>query len=104
MVDFNPARGSEQAGVRPAVVVSNDVNNQHSSVVIVAAMTRTIPQRNYPQNVDMPAGILPDRGTILGNQLYTVSVERLGDFRGELDPQKRDELDRALLISLGLPR
>jgi mRNA-degrading endonuclease toxin of MazEF toxin-antitoxin module len=53
----------------------------------------------------MSAGILPDRGTILGNQLYTVSVERLGDFRGELDPQKQDELDRArLLISLGLPR
>jgi mRNA interferase MazF len=107
MVDFNPARGSEQAGVRPAIVVSNDVNNQHSPVVIVAAITRTIPSRAYPQNVALPAGPLPHAGTILGGQLYTIAKDRLGDHRGDLtdlDEDLTSELDRALAVSLGLPR
>lgn len=104
MVDFNPARGSEQAGVRPAVVVSNDVNNQHSPVVIVAAMTRAPQRRNYPQNVHVPAGVLPDEGTIYGGQLYTIDKTRLERYRGTLGAAKIAELDRALALSLGLRR
>ncbi len=72
MVDFNPARGSEQAGHRPALVISSDVGNQHSSVVIVAAITRTIPKKPYPQCVPLPGrpdGPLPQPGTILCSQL-----------------------------------
>lgn len=68
MVDFNPARGSEQAGERPALVVSNDIGNQHASVVIVAAITSTIPSKQYPQCVPLPGrpeGPLPRPGTIL---------------------------------------
>jgi mRNA interferase MazF len=105
MVDFNPARGSEQAGMRPAVVVSNDINNEHSPVVIVAALTRTIPSRNYPQNVSLPADSpLPDAGTILGGQLYTIDRARLERHRGDLSEVQLRELDRALAISLSLPR
>jgi mRNA interferase MazF len=100
-VDFNPARGSEQAGVRPAVVVSNDVNNQHSPVVIVAAMTKTIPSQQYPQNVHVPAGAMQE-GTIYGGQLYTISKERLGAYRDSLDDSLREQLDNALAVSLGL--
>jgi mRNA interferase MazF len=102
MVDFNPARGSEQAGVRPAVVVSNEINNQHSPVVIVAAMTKTVPAKHYPQNVHMPSGSpLPKEGTILCGQLNTVAKERLGDFRGELDDPQISQLNLALRMSLG---
>ena len=103
LVAFNPARGSEQAGTRPAVIVSNEVNNQHSPVVVVAAMTRTIYPKQYPQNVQLPAGRpLNDAGTILGGQLYTIDQQRLIRHRGELDPSQLQALNNALRKSLQL--
>jgi mRNA interferase MazF len=105
MVDFNPARGSEQAGHRPALVVSNDIANQHGSVVIVAAITRTIPKKPYPQCVALPGrpqGPLPQPGTILCSQLITIDKTRLGDFRGALSANQVQQVDRALRASLGL--
>lgn len=101
-MDFNPARGSEQAGRRPAVVVSNDINNQHSPVVIVAAITSKVGRR-FPQNVLLSAGApLPLESMILGNQLTTIAKDRLEAFRGQLDAGQLDELARALRISLSL--
>jgi mRNA interferase MazF len=105
MVDFNPARGSEQAGERPAVVVSNDIGNQHGSVVIVAAITRTIPKKPYPQCVSLPGrprGPLPHPGTILCSQLVTIDKTRLGDYRGPLSSAQLQQVDAALHASLGL--
>src|SRR6266540_2674531 len=87
MVDFDPARGSEQAGVRPACVVSNDVANLNSPNVIVVAITSTIPERDYPFNVHLPAGALPREGTILCAQVMTISKARLSRHRGEVDDQ-----------------
>jgi mRNA interferase MazF len=102
-VDFNPARGSEQAGRRPAVVVSNDASNQHSSVVIVAAVTSKIPKRDYAWNVALAAGDpLPLAGVILGNQLVTVAKDRLLKHRGSLNGEQIRALDQALKISLNL--
>lgn len=101
-MDFNPARGSEQAGKRPAVVVSNDVNNQHSPVVIVAAITSKVGKR-YPQNVLLPVGTpLRLESMILGNQLTTIAKDRLEAFRGQLAADQMEELARALRISLSL--
>ncbi len=105
MVDFNPARGSEQAGHRPALVISSDVGNQHSSVVIVAAITRTIPKKPYPQCVPLPGrpdGPLPQPGTILCSQLMTIDKARLGDYRGPLSPSQLQQVDKALRVSLSL--
>jgi mRNA interferase MazF len=104
MVDFNPSRGSEQAGMRPAVVVSNDVNNEHSPIVIVAALTRTIPKKAYPFAVPVEAGALPEPGTILCNQLMTVDKTRLVRHRGDVDESLRPALARALAVALDLPR
>ena len=102
-VNFNPARGSEQAGRRPAVIVSNDVSNQYSPVVIVAAITSNIPAKTYAWNVPLPAGQpLPLEGTIYGNQLLTVAKDRLEDHRGDLTAGQMADLGRALRISLGL--
>lgn len=103
-VDFGQPRGSEQAGRRPALVVSNDVNNQRSPVVIVAAITKTIPKKVYPFNVDLPAGILPLGGTIYCGQLLTIDKTRLLRHRGDLDNAKIAEVDRALCVSLGLAK
>ncbi|HET7571768.1 MAG TPA: type II toxin-antitoxin system PemK/MazF family toxin [Gaiellaceae bacterium] len=104
MVDFDPARGSEQAGVRPACIVSNDVANQNSPVVTVAAITSTIPSRQYPFNVPLPAGTLPREGTILCAQLMTVSKERLMRHRGDLSQEIMAAVAEALRVHLGLPR
>jgi mRNA interferase MazF len=104
MVDFGQPRGSEQAGHRPALVVSNDVNNNHSPVVTVAAITKTIPKKTYPYNVDLPAGVLQLGGTIYCAQLLTIDKTRLVRHRGTLDAAKLAEVDRALIVALGLPK
>jgi len=84
------------------VIVSNDVNNQHSPVVIVAAITSKVGRR-YPQNVLLPAGVpLRLESMILGNQLTTIAKDRLETFRGQLDAGQLEELAQALRLSLSL--
>lgn len=86
------------------VVVSNDVGNRFSPVVVVAALTRTIPSKEYPHHVYLAANQpLPDPGTILGNQLFTLDKSVLDGFRASLSPAQVDELNRALARSLQLP-
>lgn len=104
MVNFDPSRGSEQAGIRPACVVSNDVANRNSPNVTVVAITGTIPPRAYPFNVHLAGGAALDRdGTILCAQVMTISKERLMRHRGEIDNQTMRNVDEALRVSLGLP-
>src|SRR5437773_7847293 len=95
MVDFNPARGSEQAGTRPALVVSNDVNNEHGRVVTVVALTTTIPEKPYPFTVHLPAGVLPREGTVLCNQIMTIDKQRLMRYRAALEPEQIKAVDEA---------
>ncbi len=102
-VDFGQPRGSEQAGRRPALIVSNDINNKNSPVVIVAAITKNIPKKAYPFNVDLPAGILPLGGTIYCGQLLTIDKRRLLRHRGDLDGERIRNVNAALRVSLGLP-
>jgi len=101
-VDFDSPRGSEQAGNRPAVVISNDVNNQHSPTILVAAITRTIPPKRYPQNVHVPAGELAFDSTILGGQILTVDKTRLGNHAGNLTDVQIGHLNRALRVAMSL--
>jgi mRNA interferase MazF len=102
-VDFSPSRGSEQAGRRPAVVVSNDVGNQYSPVVTVAAITSNVPTKIYRWNVPLSAGQpLPLAGTIYCNQVLTIAKDRLENHRGDLSPTQVAALDQALRVALGL--
>lgn len=102
-VDFNPTVGSEQSGVRPAVIVSNDRANEHSSVVIVAALT-TKPSRNpLPWDVQLPEGEpLARAGRIMCNQIRTIDKARLRTFEAGLSPAQLAQLDLALKVSLNL--
>jgi mRNA-degrading endonuclease toxin of MazEF toxin-antitoxin module len=85
------------------VIVSNDVNNQHSPVVIVASITSKTASRRYPQNVRLTAGNpLPEGGEILGGQLTTIDKARLDGFRASLSPSQIVELDAALRVSLAV--
>lgn len=105
VVDFDPTRGSEQGGRRPALIVSNDVANASASpIVTVVPLTHTIPKKNYPQNVNIPVTLLDQQGgTIFCGQILTVSKERLGNFHGTLPMDMMDAVDEALRIHLALP-
>ena len=102
-VDFGPARGSEQASVRPAVIVQNDVGNANAPTTIVAAISSHATRKRYPFHVPLPEGLLPKRSTVKCEQLLTIDHSRLrGDRLAHLAPELMAEVDEALRLSLGL--
>lgn len=104
-LDWHPARGSEQAGRRPGVIVSDDGINRSASIVVVAALTSRTLRRPYTFHVRVPttAGTgLPLESTVLCEQLMTVSKDRLLDRIGELPPALMTRVDDALRVALSL--
>jgi mRNA interferase MazF len=102
-IDLGQARGSEQSGRRPALVISPSVVNKTFPVVVVAAMTSKIKVRGNPISPILPAGRpLPRESCVMSWQVFTVSNERLSGFAGSLTPQQQAEVDVALRISFGL--
>lgn len=91
--------GSEQHSDRPAVVVSNDKNNENSNVVEVVYMT-TQPKTDLPTHVTVRSTGRPS--TVLCEQVYSVSTERIGTYIGECSDKEMENIDIALMISLQL--
>jgi len=102
MVNFNPGRGSEQRGIRPALIIQNDIGNQYASTTIVAAVTKTI--KKYPVTVTVPKGKsgLKEESMVNLAQILTVAKERLIKRVGTLDKDRMLEVDEAIKISLGV--
>jgi mRNA interferase MazF len=100
LVDFNPGRGSEQQGVRPAVVVQNDVGNEYAGTTIVAAITSTI--KIYPVTVALKPGEGGLKKTSMVNlaQILTVDKTRLQRRIGTLPAVRMDMVNAAIKISL----
>jgi len=103
-VDFSPGRGSEQAGVRPALVVQNDIGNRASSTTIVAAVTSRLPAAEYPFLVRLPDDLLPKPSVVKCDQLMTVAKPRLGRCLATVPSDVMARVDEALLVSLGVRR
>jgi mRNA interferase MazF len=103
-VDFHPARGSEQAGRRPALVVQNDVGNRHASTTIVVALTTRLRDPEPPHQVLIPAAEsgLPRDSMAKCDQILTIARDRLLDRAGVLVPRRMAAVDHALLYSLAL--
>lgn len=115
-VEFDPVKGSEQGGLRPALVVQNDIGNEYSNTTVVAAITRTIPPRPYPfvVIVESSESGLPDRSVVNCSQIATIQQtgpeSRLRPPRGEsrvrpigrLASDKMNEVDDALKFNLAL--
>jgi mRNA interferase MazF len=102
-VDWNPARGSEQSGSRPALVIQNDVGNKYGLTTIVAALT-TMMGKPYPFMVkvtDKESG-LPKDSMINLSQILTIDKTRLTDKCGELTEAKMAEVNEAIKASLGV--
>lgn len=102
-VDWSPSRGSEQSGLRPALVVQNDVGNKFSPTTIVAALTTAV-EKPYPFLVKVTAkeSGLPKDGTVNLAVILTVDKTRLGNKCGELNKAKMLEVNEAIRASLGL--
>ena len=102
-VDWSLGRGAEQAGIRPALIIQNDVGNQFSSTTIVAAIS-TRRASDYPFQVAVTAGEsgLPRDSIVKCEQIQTIDQTRLGRLVGALEAEKVFEVDLALQRSLGL--
>ncbi len=104
VVNFNPGRGNEQKGIRPALILQNDIGNQYGGTTIIAAITTTI--RLYPVTVTLEKGEagLKQRSTVNLAQILTTDKERLMKKLGYLSPPRMIEVEKALKISLELEK
>lgn len=102
-VDWERRKGSEQSGVRPALIIQNDIGNKVSPNTIVASLT-TAPNKPYPFLVEFTSqeSGLEKNGAVDLASIMTTSKMRLGDKCGQLSSQKMLEVDRAIKLSLGL--
>lgn len=102
LVNWNPARGSEQAGKRPALVIQNDIGNEKASTTIVAAFSSSV--KIYPMNIeiDPPEGGLERPSIVKTGQILTVSKERLEKRLGRISSKKMEEVNQAIKLSLDL--
>ncbi|HHX74205.1 MAG TPA: type II toxin-antitoxin system PemK/MazF family toxin [Firmicutes bacterium] len=102
--DLSPVVGSEQGGVRPVLVIQNDVGNKYSPTVIIAAITSQIEKAKLPTHVEVEAkeyGLEKD-SVILLEQIRTIDKQRLQDKVTELDERVMQRVNQAIKISLGL--
>ncbi|MCK6626027.1 MAG: type II toxin-antitoxin system PemK/MazF family toxin [Anaerolineae bacterium] len=90
--DLNPVRGHEQAGLRPVLVISQDVFNQRSGTVIALALTSQEPAAGFPLTFELTTIQLPKRSWVKISQIRTLSVERLGQKLGRVAPEELDQI------------
>jgi mRNA interferase MazF len=105
-VRLDPTEGSEQAGTRPAVVLSPDIINAHSPVILVAAITSRKTERIYPFEalIEPPDGGLPTRSKVLLMQLRAIDYSRVAGSYGTLAPSTMIAIEQALKVATGLTR
>lgn len=102
--DLSPVVGSEQGGVRPVLVVQNDVGNKYSPTVIAVAITSKLTKAKLPTHIEISAeeyGLCKD-SVILMEQIRTIDKRRLKERIGQLSPTIMYKVEKALLISLGV--
>ncbi|MFA7636940.1 MAG: type II toxin-antitoxin system PemK/MazF family toxin [Monoglobales bacterium] len=102
--DLSPVVGSEQGGVRPVLIVQNDVGNKYSPTIIAAAITSQINKAKLPTHIEISAeeyGLTKD-SVILLEQIRTIDKRRLKDKIGRLDDDLMSVVNEAISISFGL--
>lgn len=102
--DLSPVVGSEQGGIRPVLVIQNDIGNKFSPTVIVSAITSQINKAKLPTHVEISAkdyGLQKD-SVILLEQIRTIDKRRIKEKIGHLDDKLMEQVNEALYISLGL--
>ena len=103
-VNLNPAKGSEQAGRRPVLIIQNDIGNEVAPTTIIAPITTKSFSKEFPTNVHLPKGIggLKSNSTVLFSQIRTIDKTRLETKIGDLPELYLTKMNQAIRISLGL--
>lgn len=101
--DLNPVVGSEQGGIRPVLVIQNDVGNHFSPTVVAAAITSRKAKNSLPTHIllENVPGLAPT-SLLLLEQLRTIDRKRLRGYIGHISKEKMLEVDAALAISIGV--
>lgn len=102
--DLSPVVGSEQGGIRPVLIVQNDVGNKHSPTVIAAAITSQRDKAKLPTHIEVNGagcGLSKD-SVVLLEQIRTLDKKRLKERMGQLDNTAMTQVNNALSISFGL--
>ncbi len=102
--DLSPVIGSEQGGVRPVLVIQNDIGNKYSPTIIISAITSQINKAKLPTHVEIAGQEygLPKDSVVLLEQIRTIDKKRLREKIGRFDDHKMRYIDDALRISIGL--
>ncbi len=102
--DLSPVVGSEQGGLRPVLIIQNDVGNKYSPTVIAAAITSRLGKTRLPTHIDIyadKAGLSKD-SVVLLEQIRTLDKRRLKEKMGHLDEAAMHRVDTAIAVSFGL--
>ena len=102
--DLSPVVGSEQGGIRPVLIIQNDVGNRYSPTVICAAITSRMNKAKLPTHIEIESRrckIMKD-SVILLEQIRTIDKQRLKDMIGHLDKERMRSVDEAIRVSLAL--
>ena len=102
--DLSPVVGSEQGGIRPVLIIQNDVGNRYSPTVICAAITSRMNKAKLPTHIEIDSRrcqIMKD-SVILLEQIRTIDKQRLKDIIGHLDKERMRSVDEAIRVSLAL--
>ncbi len=102
--DLSPVVGSEQGGIRPVLIVQNDIGNKYSPTVIAAAITSQRDKTKLPTHIEVTAsscGLAKD-SIVLLEQIRTLDKRRLKERMGMLDEASMGQIDKALSVSFGL--
>lgn len=102
--DLSPVVGSEQGGIRPVLIIQNDVGNRYSPTVICAAITSQINKAKLPTHIELESGhySLVKDSVVLLEQVRTIDKRRLREKLGHIDEQTMLRVDKALSVSLGV--
>ena len=102
--DLSPVIGSEQGGIRPVVILQNDVGNRFSQTTIVAIITSKLTKAKMPTHISIDAEKygLNKKSIILVEQIRTVDKRRIKEKLGKLNEEDIKKIDRAILVSFGI--
>ncbi len=99
--DLNPVRGYEQAGLRPVLILSQDVFNERSGTVIAVALTSQSQKAGFPLTLELRTANLPKRSWAKISQIRTLSVERIGKMIGRVSPEEIEQVVEGLNEIIG---
>ena len=99
---FPDGVGSEQGGVRPVIIIQNDIGNRWSPTVIVSTITSKMKKTVLPTHVKIDADFLAKDSIVLLEQMKTIDKSRLGVFLGKINNETMMKIDKAIRVSLGV--